>query len=56
MQLEIEREAIKREKDDRKVSELSEEIANLSATVIRYVPNGKARKTLWMALTKRLNR
>jgi ATP-dependent Clp protease ATP-binding subunit ClpB len=31
MQLEIEREAIKREKDDRKVSELSEEIANLSA-------------------------
>jgi len=31
MQLEIEREAIKRERDDRKVSELSEEIANLSA-------------------------
>ncbi|MEO7212323.1 ATP-dependent chaperone ClpB [Mucilaginibacter sp.] len=31
MQLEIEREAIKREKDDRKVAELSEEIANLSA-------------------------
>jgi len=31
MQLEIEREAIKREKDDRKVKELSEEIANLSA-------------------------
>ena len=31
MQLEIEREAIKREKDDRKVSELSVEIANLSA-------------------------
>jgi ATP-dependent Clp protease ATP-binding subunit ClpB len=31
MQLEIEREAIKREKDDRKVGELSEEIANLSA-------------------------
>ncbi|MEO3405535.1 ATP-dependent chaperone ClpB [Mucilaginibacter sp. CAU 1740] len=30
MQLEIEREAIKREKDDRKVAELSEEIANLS--------------------------
>lgn len=30
MQLEIEREAIKREEDDRKVSELSEEIANLS--------------------------
>jgi ATP-dependent Clp protease ATP-binding subunit ClpB len=29
MQLEIEREAIKREKDDRKVKELSEEIANL---------------------------
>jgi ATP-dependent Clp protease ATP-binding subunit ClpB len=29
-QLEIEREAIKREKDDRKVSELTEEIANLS--------------------------
>lgn len=31
MQLEIEREAIKREKDERKVQELSEEIANLSA-------------------------
>ena len=31
MQLEIEREAIKREKDDRKVTDLSEEIANLSA-------------------------
>src|ERR1700712_380221 len=32
MQLEIEREAIKREKDDKRVSELSEEIANLSAS------------------------
>src|SRR6202012_1379870 len=31
MQLEIEREAIKREKDDQKVKQLSEEIANLSA-------------------------
>ncbi|QXV63921.1 ATP-dependent chaperone ClpB [Mucilaginibacter sp. 21P] len=31
MQLEIEREAIKREKDDHKVKELSEEIANLSS-------------------------
>jgi ATP-dependent Clp protease ATP-binding subunit ClpB len=31
MQLEIEREAIKREQDDRKVAELSEEIANLSS-------------------------
>lgn len=31
MQLEIEREAIKREKDDRRVKELSEEIANMSA-------------------------
>ncbi|SEK95826.1 ATP-dependent chaperone ClpB [Parapedobacter koreensis] len=31
MQLEIEREAIKREKDSKKVDELSEEIANLSA-------------------------
>ncbi|WP_295673967.1 ATP-dependent chaperone ClpB [uncultured Mucilaginibacter sp.] len=31
MQLEIEREAIKREKDDKKVKELSVEIANLSA-------------------------
>jgi len=31
MQLEIEREAIKREKDDKRVAELSEEIANLSA-------------------------
>jgi ATP-dependent Clp protease ATP-binding subunit ClpB len=32
MQLEIEREAIKREKDDKRVKELSEEIANLSAS------------------------
>ncbi len=31
MQLEIEREAIKREKDEKRVAELSEEIANLSA-------------------------
>jgi len=31
MQLEIEREAIKREKDDKRVAELSEEIANLSS-------------------------
>ncbi|MFC4210271.1 ATP-dependent chaperone ClpB [Pedobacter lithocola] len=31
MRLEIEREAIKREKDDKKVKDLSEEIANLSA-------------------------
>ncbi len=31
MRLEIEREAIKREKDDKKVKELSEEIANISA-------------------------
>lgn len=31
MQLEIEREAIKREKDERKVSDLSQEIANLSS-------------------------
>ncbi|MEE1885404.1 ATP-dependent chaperone ClpB [Pedobacter flavus] len=31
MQLEIEREAIKREKDEKKVAELSEEIANLTA-------------------------
>ncbi|RFZ94060.1 ATP-dependent chaperone ClpB [Mucilaginibacter conchicola] len=31
MQLEIEREAIKREKDDHKVAELSQEIANLSS-------------------------
>jgi ATP-dependent Clp protease ATP-binding subunit ClpB len=31
MQLEIEREAIKREKDEKRVNELSEEIANLSA-------------------------
>ncbi|MGV8878861.1 MAG: ATP-dependent chaperone ClpB [Sphingobacteriaceae bacterium] len=31
MQLEIEREAIKREKDEKRVKELSEEIANLSA-------------------------
>jgi ATP-dependent Clp protease ATP-binding subunit ClpB len=46
MQLEIEREAIKREKDDRKVNELSEEIANLSADAIRYA-KWKGEKT-WL--------
>ncbi|MEN0055939.1 MAG: ATP-dependent chaperone ClpB [Mucilaginibacter sp.] len=46
MQLEIEREAIKREKDDRKVAELSEEIANLSSQRDSYRAKWKGEKDL----------
>ena len=46
MQLEIEREAIKREKDDKKVKELSEEIANLSGERDSLKARWKAEKDL----------
>ncbi len=50
MQLEIEREAIKREKDTQKVKELSEEILPIYLPIAtRCVPNGKAKRTWWMA-------
>ncbi|TCQ99800.1 ATP-dependent Clp protease ATP-binding subunit ClpB [Sphingobacterium sp. JUb20] len=46
MQLEIEREAIKREHDDKKVSELSETIANLSAERDSLRASWQSEKTL----------
>jgi ATP-dependent Clp protease ATP-binding subunit ClpB len=46
MQLEIEREAIKRENDDKKVKELSEEIANLSSERDSLKARWKAEKDL----------
>ncbi|MBD1428539.1 MULTISPECIES: ATP-dependent chaperone ClpB [Sphingobacterium] len=46
MQLEIEREAIKREKDEKKVAELSETIANLSAERDSLKAAWQAEKTL----------
>ncbi|MCT1531502.1 ATP-dependent chaperone ClpB [Sphingobacterium daejeonense] len=46
MQLEIEREAIKRENDDRKVSELSETIANLSSERDSLRAKWQSEKTL----------
>ena len=46
MQLEIEREAIKREKDDKKVSELSETIANLSSERDSLKAKWQSEKTL----------
>jgi ATP-dependent Clp protease ATP-binding subunit ClpB len=46
MQLEIEREAIKRENDDKKVKELSEEIANLSGERDSLKARWKAEKDL----------
>lgn len=46
MQLEIEREAIKRENDERKVSELSEEIANLSSERDSLRAEWQSEKTL----------
>ena len=45
MQLEIEREAIKREKDFRKVEELSEELPTYLLNATPYVPNGRVKKT-----------
>lgn len=46
MQLEIEREAIKREKDERKVAELSEEIANLTSERDSLRAEWQSEKTL----------
>ena len=46
MQLEIEREAIKREKDDKKVAELSETIANLSSERDSLKAEWQAEKSL----------
>lgn len=50
MQLEIEREAIKRENDDKKVNELSEEIANLSTERDSLRARWKAEKDLVEAI------
>ncbi len=46
MQLEIEREAIKREKDDKKLAELKEELANLNDKRSAYLAKWKAEKNL----------
>jgi len=46
MQLEIEREAIKREKDDRKLGDLKEELANLNDKRSAYLAKWKAEKSL----------
>jgi ATP-dependent Clp protease ATP-binding subunit ClpB len=53
MQLEIEREAIKREKDERKVNELSEEIANLSADRDSLYAKWKGEKDLVDAVNQK---
>jgi len=54
MRLEIEREAIKREKDDRKVKELSEEIANLSAERDQFKAKWQGEKDLVDAVNNEL--
>jgi len=54
MRLEIEREAIKREKDDRKVQELSEEIANLSAERDEFKAKWQGEKDLVDAVNNQL--
>ncbi|WP_431294802.1 ATP-dependent chaperone ClpB [Pedobacter sp. P26] len=54
MRLEIEREAIKREKDDRKVQELSEEIANLSAERDEFKAKWQGEKDLVDAVNNEL--
>lgn len=46
MQIEIEREAIKREKDDKKLAELKEELANLNDKRSDYLAKWKAEKEL----------
>lgn len=51
-QLEIEREAIKREKDEKKVAQLSEEIANLKEEQSRYRARWQAEKSLLEAIQK----
>lgn len=54
MRLEIEREAIKREKDDKKVKELSEEIANLSAERDEFKAKWQGEKDLVDAVNNQL--
>lgn len=54
MRLEIEREAIKREKDDKKVQELSEEIANLSAERDEFKAKWQGEKDLVDAVNNQL--
>lgn len=54
MRLEIEREAIKREKDDRKVKELSEEIANLSAERDEFKAKWQGEKDLVDAVNNQI--
>ncbi len=54
MRLEIEREAIKREKDDKKVKELSEEIANLAAERDEFKAKWQGEKDLVDAVNNQL--
>jgi ATP-dependent Clp protease ATP-binding subunit ClpB len=54
MRLEIEREALKREKDDKKVKELSEEIANLSAERDEFRAKWQGEKDLVEAVNTQL--
>ncbi len=54
MRLEIEREALKREKDDKKVKELSEEIANLSAERDEFRAKWQGEKDLVEAVNSEL--
>ncbi|RDC55719.1 ATP-dependent chaperone ClpB [Pedobacter chinensis] len=54
MRLEIEREAIKREKDDKKVQELTEEIANLSAERDEFKAKWQGEKDLVDAVNNQL--
>lgn len=56
MQLEIEREAIKREKDENKVKTLSEEIANLSAERDELKAKWQGEKDLVDGINQRLER
>ncbi len=51
-QLEIEREAIKRENDERKVAQLSEEIANLKEDQSKYRAHWQSEKNLLDAIQK----
>jgi ATP-dependent Clp protease ATP-binding subunit ClpB len=54
LRLEIEREAIKREKDDKKVSELSEEIANLAAQRDAFKAKWQGEKDLVEAVNSQI--
>ena len=46
MQLEIEHEAIKREKDETKLKSLKADLANLKKNVMNLMPNGNTKKKL----------